>query len=162
MDYIYTLYLFNTASRSLPVSLCDIIMCVQVLVFLCVCNCTHMTEGHARHLAFNNDLPIQSGIRRIAYTSFFMNLNLYSYYLTLLTAFLFFCDIHTPSTCAGVSAAQRHMHNQINCPSHNYVMLGLSVRTSSKWLPTVQKMVMCLLHSWHNDIRTSNMYVLLN
>ena len=81
-------------------------MCVQALVFLCVCNCTHMTEGHARHLALNNDFLIQIGIRRIAYTAFFINLDLYSYYLTLLTAFLFFCDIHTPSTCAGVSAAQ--------------------------------------------------------
>ena len=43
MDYIYTLYLFNTASRSLPISLCDI-MYVQALVFLCVCTCTHMTD----------------------------------------------------------------------------------------------------------------------
>ena len=84
-----------------------------------------------------------------------MNLDLYSYSLALLifTAFLFFCDIHTPSTCAGVSAAQRRA---------TYVMLGLCVRTSSKWLPTVQKMVMFLLHSWHSDIQHVRALKLVN
>ena len=41
MDYIYTLYLFNTARRSLPVSLSDIYVCASAGVPVCLYMYTH-------------------------------------------------------------------------------------------------------------------------
>ena len=52
-----------------------------------------------------------------------------------------------------MSAAQRQA---------TYVMLELYVHTSSKWLPTIQKVMMCLLHSWHSDIQHVRALKLVN
>ena len=67
MDYIYTLYLFNTASLSCQ-SVIYMCVCVQVLVFLCICNCTHMTEGHARHLIWHSAMTsFKLGLEELVY-----------------------------------------------------------------------------------------------